>query len=226
MIHDTPSSKSKTVLKISPQTTFDIIGYKNGFYQVHGDSFEGYIQSDLCIADPSSPIAKTNTVTIKSTISDNKVKITKKTGNKSVHSTKKSAGNDAVAAIFGSLFGVKQATPEQKKKAEQLTAEHQKAAKAGNGSFFDNLVNGLDNASKANGNNPNSLESILKKLDQSKELAEQTIKIREQMLKALNETKALQGLVGATISAMNNDYKAATDTAQGVCSTGMKKISI
>lgn len=59
VLHDAPISTAQTPLKIAPQNNFDIIDFENGFYKIKGESFEGYVKSELCVADPNSPIAKT-----------------------------------------------------------------------------------------------------------------------------------------------------------------------
>lgn len=213
VVYQAPNRKSPTVKIIPPQTTFDILGIENNFYQIKGEDFEGYAQTKVCVANPLSPIAKTETQTIttgapcptsqknKSTFAakpkKEKIKIRTSSKTKKKTTVKKSSGdNQAAMALFGAFASAILGDGQQNMQAQQPQSNN------------DAIIN------------------ILKTLDTSKELAQKTVEIREQMLTALNETRALQSLVGATVSAMNQNYKAAADTARGVSSTGMKKISI
>ncbi len=165
----------------------------------------------------------------------------------------KDSGNDN--SSFGSFFDMfkpKEPTADEKAKAIQAAKEHKKKSggglmsifadsgdqknkdqnsKEGNknssgaAEFFSNFMNSAKTQS-ANSGQFGSLQLVLKQIDQSKKLAAQTIAIKKQMLAALNETRALQQLVGSTVMVMNNNYKAATAKAQGVKSVGMDKISI
>lgn len=224
VLHDAPMSTSKTPLKIAPQNHFDIIGIENNFYKIKGDSFEGYIKSELCVADPASPIAKTETVTISSSIDSTKVK--KTTGKQCAVPTKKSQvatkAKPPKKTTFRSSSSNKKKTSVQKKSSNEPNV-----GAALFGAFASALLSGGGQNTAVQPQSQNdSLKDILKSVSVGKELAQKTVEIREQMLTALNETRALQSLVGATVSAMNNNYKVASETARGVSSTGMKKISI
>ncbi|WP_415718399.1 SH3 domain-containing protein [Maridesulfovibrio sp.] len=212
VVFESPNDKSPTVRVIQPQTKFDIIGIENGFYHIRGADFEGYAYTKVCVADPLSPIAKTETKILTTQVSgtpaEQKIaaaKIEKKkiqprfntTTKKNTVKKRSSGDNQAAMAIFGAFA---------------------QALLTGGG--------GQQNMTQPHKTTNDNIIDILKTLDNSKELAKKTVEIREDMLSALNETRALQSLVGATVSAMNQNYKAAIDTAQGVSSTGMKKISI
>ncbi len=209
-IHNAPSATSATVLKIKPSTTFDILGVESNFYKIKGDHFEGYVIADLCVADPSSPIAKTKIVNVKDCTPVNKTSSLKsstttaktttkssyyKPSKKKVTTTKKHSGSDSALNLFGAF-------------ASAFTGGSIKKG-----------------AAPAQ-NSDDALKEIIGSINTSKELAKTTIAIREQMLTSLNETRALQSLIGKTVSAMNQNFKTASDTARGISSTGMKKISI
>ncbi|WP_031479565.1 SH3 domain-containing protein [Maridesulfovibrio frigidus] len=209
-IHNAPSATSATVLKIKPSTTFDILGFENNFYKIKGEYFEGYVIADLCVADPSNPIAKTKIVTVKSSApamrssASSSSATTSKTTTKSsyykpskkkVTTSKKPSGADSALTLFGAFASA----------------------------FTGGSVNG--GAAPAQ-NSDDALKGILNTINTSKELAKTTIAIREQMLTSLNETRALQSLIGKTVYTMNQNFKTASETARGVSSTGMEKISI
>ncbi|SDL04224.1 SH3 domain-containing protein [Maridesulfovibrio ferrireducens] len=209
-IHNSPSTHSKTALELAPNTEFDILGVENNFYKIRGDYFEGFVIAELCVADPENPIAKTETIsrssstgtkskTIYSTTSTTQKKPTT-TYNSSPHpkkTTKRTTQSSNNALnLFGAFAAALTGTAPDRRTSTQVKSED------------------------------DALKEILKSVSTSKELAKKTVEIREQMLRALNETRALQSLVGATVSTMNQNYKTAIDTAQGVCSTGMEKISI
>lgn len=212
VLYNSPSRADGSVMKIEPQTSFDILGFENGYYKVKGEYFEGFINADLCVADPSAPIAKTETVTIAS-----------KAG-----STKTVSSGKKITAPARSRFrsGSSASTMQKSTVTKKSTSEPSMGA-ALFGAFASALLNGGGQNRAAQPQSDNdAIKDILKSVSVGKELAQKTVEIREQMLTALNETRALQSLVGATVSAMNNNYKVAVDTARGISSTGMKKISI
>ncbi len=215
VVYAEPSAKSVTVRVLRPQTNFDIIGIENDFYHIRGAGFEGYAYTKACVADPLSPIARTETRIFTDQVPcapvEQKVaaarpkkkkiqpRLNTTTKKKTTVKKRNSADNQAAMAIFGAFA---QALLTGGSGGQQnMQSQPQKSTN-------DNIID------------------IMKNLDNSKELARKTVEIREEMLSALNETRALQSLVGATVSAMNQNYKAAVDTARGVTSTGMKKISI
>ncbi|WP_321404613.1 SH3 domain-containing protein [Maridesulfovibrio sp.] len=223
VVYEAPSTKSTTVTVIQPQTTFDIIGIENDFYHIKGENFEGYSYAKYCVADPLTPIAKTETQTI-----------TAKRVPKASGST-----NLAAAQVKPTVT----AKPEKEKiqirtrsRTKTKTTVKKNSANQGMGAalfgaFAQALLTGGNTGATNNSGIPvqssnDQLKEILKSVSAGKELAAKTVEIREQMLQALNETRALQSLVGATVAAMNDNYKIAADTARGVSSTGMKKISI
>ncbi|OEU65876.1 MAG: ligand-binding protein SH3 [Desulfovibrio sp. S3730MH75] len=204
-IHNAPSATSATVLKIKPSTTFDILGVENNFYKIEGEYFEGYVIADLCVADPNNPIAKTKIVNVKSsTPAIRSSATTSKT-------TKKSSYYN----------------PSKKKVTTTKKSSGSDAAMSLFGAFATAFTGGsVKGGSAPAQNSDDALKEIIGSINTSKELAKTTIAIREQMLTSLNETRALQSLIGKTVSTMNQNFKTATDTARGVSSTGMKKISI
>jgi len=212
VVYQAPTKKSPTVLILQPQTAFDIMGVEDNFYRIKGEGFEGFALTKACVADPMTPIAKTETRTIsapcptdagKQTASatrssqKSKTQINTNVRTRKKTTTQKSSGQSAAASFFGAFAN---------------------AMLTGGG--------GAQNGGVAAQSSNDQLKNILKSVSAGKELAAKTVEIREQMLQALNETRALQSLVGATVAAMNDNYKIAAETARGVSSTGMKKISI
>ncbi|GEM_PF-2461811 len=221
VLYTAPDKKSPTVRILQPQTTFDILGIDNNFYRIKGEDFEGFAQTRVCVANPLSPIAKTETRTITTKI------IPEDSGSPNVFSAKPQT---AVAAKPKKKIQPRTSTRTKKKTTVKKNSGDPSAGAALFGAFASALLSG-GNANAATNNVPvqssnDQLKNILKSVSAGKELAAKTVEIREQMLQALNETRALQSLVGATVVAMNGNYKIAADTARGVSSTGMKKISI
>ncbi|HAS90464.1 MAG TPA: ligand-binding protein SH3 [Desulfovibrio sp.] len=221
VLYTAPDKKSPTVRILQPQTTFDILGIDNNFYRIKGEDFEGFAQTRVCVANPLSPIAKTETRTITTKI------IPEDSGSPNVFSAK---SQTAVAAKPKKKIQPRTSTRTKKKTTVKKNSGDPSAGAALFGAFASALLSG-GNANAATNNVPvqssnDQLKNILKSVSAGKELAAKTVEIREQMLQALNETRALQSLVGATVVAMNGNYKIAADTARGVSSTGMKKISI
>lgn len=213
-VYESPSVNSPAIRTLRPQTNFDIIGIENDFYHIRGADFEGYAYTETCVADPLSPIAKTETRIFTEQVPNapaeqnivaakpkKKIqpRLNSTTKKKTTVKKRSSADNQAAMAIFGAFA---------------------QALLTGGGGGQQNMQGQPKKSTNDN------IIDIMKTLDNSKELARKTVEIREEMLSALNETRALQSLVGATVSAMNQNYKAAVDTARGVTSTGMKKISI
>ncbi|WP_432735653.1 SH3 domain-containing protein [Maridesulfovibrio sp. FT414] len=213
-VYDAPDKSRRTPLDLPAQSQFDIVGYENGFYQVKGENFDGWIASEICVADPLAPIAKTKTITV--------------------------ACKDGTATVQKTVSGKQVATAQPEKKSsfksstKSKTTTTKKKASADSGvgaalfgAFASALLGGGGQQHAVQPQSQNdAIKDILKSVSVGKELAQKTVEIREQMLTALNETRALQSLVGATVAAMNDNYKAAADTARGVSTTGMKKISI
>ena len=213
VVYENPSAKSPTVKVIQPQTNFDIIGIENDFYHIRGADFEGYAYTKACVADPLSPIAKTETKICNVQVPGAPVK------QKTVAAKPK---KKKIQPRFNT-------TTKKKTTVKKRSSGDNQAAMAIFGAFAQALLSGgggQQNMTQPKKSTNDNIIDILKTLDNSKELARKTVEIREDMLSALNETRALQSLVGATVSAMNQNYKAAVDTARGVSSTGMKKISI
>ncbi|MDC7218243.1 MAG: SH3 domain-containing protein, partial [Spirochaetales bacterium] len=226
VIYQAPNKKSPTVRVISPQTTFDIIGIENNFYLIKGEDFEGYAPTKVCVANPLSPIAKTETRTITAKI------VPEDSGSTNLAAAKP---RESVATKpKKEKTKIRTSTRTKKKTTVKKSSGGQSAGAALFGAFAQALLTGGGGGSSASAS-PNAvpvqssndqLKEILKSVSVGKELAAKTVEIREQMLQALNETRALQSLVGATVVAMNDNYKIAADTARGVQTTGMKKISI
>lgn len=221
VLYTAPDKKSPTVRILQPQTTFDILGIENNFYRVKGEDFEGFAQTKVCVANPLSPIAKTETRTITTKV------VPEASGSPNVFAAKPKT---TVADKPKKKIQPRTSTRTKKKTTVKKSSGGQSAGAALFGAFASALLSG-GNANAATNNVPaqssnDQLKNILKSVSAGKELAAKTVKIREQMLQALNETRALQSLVGATVVAMNDNYKIAADTARGVSSTGMKKISI
>ncbi|WP_320169356.1 SH3 domain-containing protein [Maridesulfovibrio sp.] len=213
-VHDAPSKSRPTPLTLPPHTQFDIIGYEQGYYEVKGENFTGWLDSEVCVADPLAPIAKTETRTV-----------TCKAGTATV---KHSSSGKQIASAPEKPKSTKSAfrsSTKTKKTTKTKTSSDNSVGAALFGAFASALLGGPQQNAQPQSQN-DALKDILKSISASKELAQKTVEIREQMLSALNETRALQSLVGATVAAMNNNYKAAADTARGVRNTGMQKISI
>lgn len=246
IVYNSPSRADATALKLAPRTGFDIIGFENGYYKIRGEYFEGYLDSLVCVADPTTPIAKSRTVTVTSPAQPS-AKASASTSQKSA--TKSGSSSDPMAGFFGMFNSTPKKKTETASKSTATTKKNKtsfrsstkkstkvKKQKSGTPSAGEALIGSIFTAlltPQASSNNAVPVQSendaykqILKSLDTGKELAKQTVEIREQMLTALNETRALQGLVGATVAAMNSNYKLAAETARGVNTTGMKKISI
>ncbi|NDV28357.1 SH3 domain-containing protein [Desulfovibrio sp. JC010] len=220
VVYEAASKKSPSVRILQPQTTFDIMGVENDFYLIKGEDFEGYAFTKVCVADPLTPIAKTETRTFTAKV------VPEDSGSTNIAAAtpaKKFAPKPKKEKIK-----IRTSTKTKKKTVKKKSSGDNQAAMALFGAFAQALMGGgQKNMQAAQPQSTNdALINILKTLDTSKELAKKTVEIREQMLGALNETRALQSLVGKTVSAMNQNYKAAADTARGVSSTGMKKISI
>ncbi|WP_421901206.1 SH3 domain-containing protein [Maridesulfovibrio sp.] len=226
VVYQAPNKKSPTVRVISPQTTFDIIGIDNNFYLIKGEDFEGYAPTKVCVANPLSPIAKTETRTITAKI------VPEDSGSTNLAAAK--PRKSVSAKPKKEKIKIRTSTRTKKKTTVKKSSGGQSAGAALFGAFAQALLTGGGGGSSASAS-PNAvpvqssndqLKEILKSVSVGKELAAKTVEIREQMLQALNETRALQSLVGATVVAMNDNYKIAADTARGVQTTGMKKISI
>ncbi|CCO25182.1 SH3 domain-containing protein [Maridesulfovibrio hydrothermalis] len=227
LVYNAPSEKAKTAIKIMARTPFDIVGYENGFYKVKGEHFKGYLKADLCVADPSSAIAKTKTVTISS--SGNTGKIQKIKNGQYAVPPQKAQSSKKYASKKTSKTKFRSSSSSSKKRTaiKKRSSSEPNAAATLFGAFASALLGGgSQNRAVRPQSQNDALKDILKSISAGKELAQQTVKIREQMLGALNETRALQSLIGATVAAMNTNYKIAEQTARGVSSTGMKKISI
>lgn len=219
-VHDAPDVTRKVPLTLPPQSQFDILGYENGFYQIKSDKFDGYLVSELCVADPLSPIAKKETKTISYKAGTTKIK-QKTTGKQITSASRVTEPTPQKKTTFRSSTRSKKKTTRKKSNVDNS------AGMALFGAFASALLGGPQQQAHGQPRSQNdAIKDILKSVDTGKELAQKTVEIREQMLAALNETRALQSLVGATVSAMNNNYKAAADTAKGVSSAGMQKISI
>ena len=222
VVYQAPNKKSPTVRVISPQTTFDIIGIENDFYLIKGEGFEGYAPTKVCVANPLSPIAKTETRTITAKI------VPEDSGSTNLAAAK--PRESVVTKPKKEKTKIRTSTRTKKKTTVKKSSGGQSAGAALFGAFAQALLTGGGGGTNKSGvpvqSSNDQLKEILKSVSVGKELAAKTVEIREQMLQALNETRALQSLVGATVVAMNDNYKIAADTARGVQTTGMKKISI
>ncbi|WP_320176244.1 SH3 domain-containing protein [Maridesulfovibrio sp.] len=223
VVFQAPDKKSPTVRIISPQTTFDIIGIENDFYLIKGEDFEGYAPTNVCVANPLSPIAKTETRTVTGKIVPENAGAPCPTPVKSKTS--------AIAEPKTEKVKIRTSSRTKKKTTVKKSGGGQSAGAALFGAFAQALLSGGGGGTPSKSGVPvqssnDQLKEILKSVSVGKELAAKTVEIREQMLQALNETRALQSLVGATVVAMNDNYKIAAETARGVNTTGMKKISI
>ena len=223
VVYEAPSTKSTTVTVIQPQTTFDIIGIENDFYHIKGENFEGYSYAKYCVADPLTPIAKTETQTITAKI------VPKDSGSTNLAAAQ--VKPTVTAKPEKEKIQIRTSSRTKTKTTVKKNSANQGMGAALFGAFAQALLTGGNTGATNNSGIPvqssnDQLKEILKSVSAGKELAAKTVEIREQMLQALNETRALQSLVGATVAAMNDNYKIAADTARGVSSTGMKKISI
>ncbi|WP_319780393.1 SH3 domain-containing protein [Maridesulfovibrio sp.] len=223
VVYEAPSTKSTTVTVIQPQTTFDIIGIENDFYHIKGENFEGYSYAKYCVADPLTPIAKTETQTITAKI------VPKDSGSTNLAAAQ--VKPTVTAKPEKEKIQIRTSSRTKTKTTVKKNSANQGMGAALFGAFAQALLTGGNTGATNNSGVPvqssnDQLKEILKSVSAGKELAAKTVEIREQMLQALNETRALQSLVGATVAAMNDNYKIAADTARGVSSTGMKKISI
>ncbi|MFW5498019.1 MULTISPECIES: SH3 domain-containing protein [unclassified Maridesulfovibrio] len=224
VVYQAPDRKSPTVRVISPQTTFDIIGIENDFYLIKGEGFEGYAPTKVCVANPLSPIAKIETRTMTGKIIPEDAGTPCPTPPKSKTTIAARPKTKQIQPRISSRT--------KKKTTVKTSSSGQSAGAALFGAFAQALLTGGGgNTAPSKSGVPvqssnDQLKEILKSVSVGKELAAKTVEIREQMLQALNETRALQSLVGATVVAMNDNYKVAADTARGVSTTGMKKISI